>query len=582
MIKRFIIILISGLLLGVAELPGAHADFIRYETSPKDTYNSPTVTPAYDITGIGFATSTNRPDDYLFFIDFAHGLSANAFNDGLGSFAAIFIDLNNDGKEDYSIETDSEPLQAGKYIAGSLVDRRGGSAREINDCLINLVTDLDSKDGFIIFYIPKTCLNFQSTVYVQGYVDHISGDSRDFDFAPSEYWGVNLGSASASPPATTSPSPSASPSSSIRLGDLPSASVGPARALTNPSAVPVDLVALSSTLTKSVVTVLCGESLGSGWSIDVSLSSTNSSAGYRSYIVTNHHVIDECKANRNIAIVLANQSKVSAFVYSWNEANDVAGILTSTFVDPLEWRGPAPQQGWWAGVIGSPLGFPGVLTTGILSSIDASKFVGTTTAPINHGNSGGPVFDRLGRVIGLATAKYVNSEGFGILQGTPLLCNKIITCVNTSQIWTQDKVANTTPTPTQTSTPTPTASPSAISKAKQVIANWNLPSSVSISKERVSFEVSASSDLDVIAISKTENICLVEDSTIIPVAPGKCLVSLSQSGNEMYLPAATRVMILNIVSAVALKKITITCISGKLVKKVTALNPKCPAGYRKK
>ena len=34
--------------------------------------------------------------------------------------------------------------------------------------------------------------------------------------------------------------------------------------------------------------------------------------------------------------------------------------------------------------------------------------------------------------------------------------------------------------------------------------------------------------------------------------------------------------------AVASKKITITCIKGKLVKKVTATNPKCPVGYKKK
>jgi hypothetical protein len=34
--------------------------------------------------------------------------------------------------------------------------------------------------------------------------------------------------------------------------------------------------------------------------------------------------------------------------------------------------------------------------------------------------------------------------------------------------------------------------------------------------------------------------------------------------------------------AEATKKTTITCIKGKLVKKVTAVNPKCPAGYKKK
>ena len=35
-------------------------------------------------------------------------------------------------------------------------------------------------------------------------------------------------------------------------------------------------------------------------------------------------------------------------------------------------------------------------------------------------------------------------------------------------------------------------------------------------------------------------------------------------------------------AAAAMKKTTITCVKGKLTKKVTAVNPKCPAGYKKK
>ena len=123
----------------------------------------------------------------------------------------------------------------------------------------------------------------------------------------------------------------------------------------------------------------------------------------------------------------------------------------------MNWRGPTPQQGWWAGVIGSPLGYPGILTTGVVSSINTSTFKGTTTAPINHGNSGGPVFDRIGRVIGLATAKYVDSEGFGIFHGTPLLCGKIIVCTGAPDVWTGSITASSTPTPTATVNSSPLA-----------------------------------------------------------------------------------------------------------------------------
>jgi hypothetical protein len=153
-----------------------------------------------------------------------------------------------------------------------------------------------------------------------------------------------------------------------------------------------------------------------------------------------------------VSLVLSDQTRVSGYVYAWDEANDVAGILTSTSIAPLNWRGATPEQGWWVGIIGSPLGFPGILTSGIVSSVNTSTFLGTTNAAINPGNSGGPVFDRSGRVIGLATAKYVNAENFGIFNGTPLLCNKILVCTSTSQIW--EGLVATTPTPTPTPTPT--------------------------------------------------------------------------------------------------------------------------------
>ena len=180
----------------------------------------------------------------------------------------------------------------------------------------------------------------------------------------------------------------------------------------------------------------------------MALSAANISNGYKSYIISNHHVIDSCINSRTVTLVLSDQTRVSGYVYAWDEPNDVAGILTTKEIAPLNWRGATPQQGWWVGVLGSPLGFPGILTTGIVSSVNSGTFLGTTNAAINPGNSGGPIFDRTGRVIGLATAKYVNAESFGIFNGTPLLCNKILVCSSTSQIWNGAVVATPTPTPT--------------------------------------------------------------------------------------------------------------------------------------
>jgi hypothetical protein len=235
-----------------------------------------------------------------------------------------------------------------------------------------------------------------------------------------------------------------------------------------PGSPPDNLVALAEKTTKSVVTVLCSNSIGSGWSASINLSSTEIQNGNKSFIITNHHVISDCTIDRRVTLVLSDQSRVPGTVYSWDATNDLASIFTTKDIPRLKWEGSAPQQGWWVGVLGSPLGFPGILTTGIVSSVNKNTFKGTTNAAINPGNSGGPVFDRNGRVLGLATAKYINAEGFGIFHGAPLLCIYILSCASPSGVWAglSPTIPSTpiSPSPTPSITPsippTPTPSPS--------------------------------------------------------------------------------------------------------------------------
>jgi len=216
---------------------------------------------------------------------------------------------------------------------------------------------------------------------------------------------------------------------------LPSFSAPSAAALPNPADLPEDLVALARVETQSVVTVQCGNEEGSGWSAQVDLNSQLKASGYKSYLITNYHVVEGCLQNQSVHITLIDQSKVTGYLWAWDEVKDVAAIATSALIPALAWSGDQPANGWWVGILGSPLGFPGVLTEGIISSVDTSLTRATTSASINPGNSGGPAFDRSGRVIGLATAKYANSEGMGILNGTPLLCGSVIDCSAPSGIW---------------------------------------------------------------------------------------------------------------------------------------------------
>ncbi|MBI3430395.1 MAG: serine protease [Actinobacteria bacterium] len=554
------------LVAGLFSIPPASAAWIQYQSSPVDTYNRPDLSSEYDISRVDLAVSDTAPSEYWFFLDFTKPMTATRFADGNQSWAGILLDLNLDGKDDYVISTPLTPYEKNFSQKGRFDERTSGTPILSDKCAAQTWTNIEKQATWIGFSIPKNCLPFGSTLGIQGYSDHIASDAIDFDWAPTSYWNVNLSGGTVVNPGNST--------SSVVSGQLPSTNLLGVTSIVSPASPPNDLVSLSSSLTKSVVTVLCGNSLGTGWSINADLSSANLSSGFKSYIITNHHVISECKTNRDISIVLSDQTKVGAYVYAWDEANDVAGVLTSTSIAPLNWRGASPEQGWWSGVIGSPLGFPGVLTTGIVSSVNGSKFTGTTTAPINPGNSGGPVFDRTGRVIGLATAKYIDSEGFGIFQGTPLLCLKILNCTSMSQVWSGTSVVTPTPTPTSTSATTPT-------RSSQSIGNWNLPTTVNIMKLVFPFNISATSALPVTAVSKTEKICLVSEAELILVAPGRCLVSMSQDGNSEFLAAPVKIMIITITAATA-KKVTIVCVKGKLVKKVTAVKPLCPSGYIKK
>lgn len=440
--RRGILVSLVLMISLIFPISPAKAAWIQYQSSEADTYNRPELTAAFDITRVDFAVNDLKPDEYWFFLNFAQAVNPNQFNDGKGSWAAIFLDTNNDGKDDFSLQTSTDPYANNIYHPGRFIDWSSGKPIETQDCPVQTWTNLEANASWIGFTLKKNCKAFSSIIGIQGYSDRISNDTSDFDFAPSTYFKVNITGGIVTP--------SGNSTSTTITGQLPIVNNSGESLVTSPSSQPSDLVSLAAETTKSVVSVLCGSGIGSGWSVNVALSSANISNGYKSYIISNHHVIDDCINSRAVTLVLSNQTRVPGYVYSWDEANDVAGILTSTSITPLNWRGASPQQGWWAGIIGSPLGFPGILTTGIVSSVNSSTFLGTTTAAINPGNSGGPVFDRSGRVIGLATAKYVNAESFGIFNGTPLLCNRIIVCSSTSQIWSGAVVATPTPTPTPT------------------------------------------------------------------------------------------------------------------------------------
>jgi len=141
------------------------------------------------------------------------------------------------------------------------------------------------------------------------------------------------------------------------------------------------------------------ESLGSGFVIDPS-----------GFIVTNNHVIEGAD---DIEINFANGSKLKAKLIGTDTKTDLALLkvepkkpLTAVpFGDSRQMR-----IGDWVMAIGNPFGLGGTVTVGIISArgrnINAGPYDNfiQTDAAINKGNSGGPLFNMKGEVIGINTA----------------------------------------------------------------------------------------------------------------------------------------------------------------------------------
>jgi hypothetical protein len=145
----------------------------------------------------------------------------------------------------------------------------------------------------------------------------------------------------------------------------------------------------------AVVTVWSDFGSGSGFIVDA-----------RGLIVTNDHVV---AGARWVAVQFDPRHKVRALVLSEDAVRDVAVLRAELAAFPgahaVELAPPAEVAGVEPGApvftVGSPLHQREVLTSGIISGIEPRAFL--SDLDLNHGNSGGPLFDGQGRVIGITT-----------------------------------------------------------------------------------------------------------------------------------------------------------------------------------
>lgn len=147
-------------------------------------------------------------------------------------------------------------------------------------------------------------------------------------------------------------------------------------------------------------------SLGSGFIIDKD-----------GYIVTNYHVIDGAE---KITITFSDDTKLDAKIIGKDKKTDIALLKVETKKElPFVKFGNSSKArvGDWVIAIGNPYGLGGSVSSGIISArardINAGPFDDfiQTDAAINRGNSGGPLFNIDGEVIGINSAIFSPSGG---------------------------------------------------------------------------------------------------------------------------------------------------------------------------
>ena len=115
-----------------------------------------------------------------------------------------------------------------------------------------------------------------------------------------------------------------------------------------------------------------------------------------------------------------------------SESNDLAVISVGGRLPVLDLMKRRPAIGEPVLVLGSPLGLGGTVTSGIVSAfrtddgLDYLQF----SAPISPGNSGGPLVNSEGEVVGVAVSKLVGegAEGLGFAIPTTRLCTALDVC----------------------------------------------------------------------------------------------------------------------------------------------------------
>lgn len=153
-------------------------------------------------------------------------------------------------------------------------------------------------------------------------------------------------------------------------------------------------------------------------------------------LVTNYHVIESAVTgggDKKVSIERKERS-YTATVVDVDPERDLAILHTSKEFPRLDAAQNTVNSGDPVVVVGAPLGLADTVTTGVVSAVRQDPTLGIDViqfdAAISPGNSGGPVVNAEGDVVGIASAKIVEdgAEGLGLAIPIATVCEKLLNC----------------------------------------------------------------------------------------------------------------------------------------------------------
>jgi hypothetical protein len=200
---------------------------------------------------------------------------------------------------------------------------------------------------------------------------------------------------------------------------------------------PRSIEGLVNKVQESTVTVFCDYSKenyiqGSGWALELPIQQETK---YQTTLITNHHVIKKCLDGKGkVAVKTLGGKEYSAYVDRWDSENDLAVVGTVAKVPSLQLSPWMPYAGYWVMAVGTADGYEGSVAFGNVLNLTNTDVL--ITAPISHGNSGGPLVDNEGNVIG-TNSWGAKGEQYNGAVSLDAMCQKIIKC-ESKTFWPRD------------------------------------------------------------------------------------------------------------------------------------------------